>query len=164
MLPNGVTVDGRKHDVNYDNRVVRLLRALYGLKQSPQLWNKELNRVLVDELNLTRASADACLYYYRNTQTGNFVLLVAEVDDLVITGTDEDKISEIKRDFTERDELVDRVRDLGHSQLESHKALCECAQACVSVATLIFCVAHDRRVSRARLRALGDDREPCGRD
>ena len=102
MLPNGVTVDGRKHDVNYDNRVVRLLRALYGLKQSPQLWNKELNRVLVDELNLTRASADACLYYYRNAQTGNFVLLVAEVDDLVITGTDEDKISEIKRDFTER--------------------------------------------------------------
>ena len=29
-------------------------------------------------------------------------VLVAEVDDLVITGTDEDKISEIKRDFTVR--------------------------------------------------------------
>ena len=61
------------------------------------------------------------------------------------------------------DELADRVRDLGHSKLESHKAICECAQACVDGGTLIFCVAHDRRVSRARLRALGDDREPCGR-
>ena len=41
-------------------------------------------------------------YYFRNTQTGKFVLLVAEVDDLIISGTDEDKIQEIKQDFTER--------------------------------------------------------------
>ena len=44
------------------------------------------------------------LYYFRNpdSDNGKFVLLVAEVDDLVITGTDEDKIMEIKRDFTDR--------------------------------------------------------------
>ena len=102
QLPNGVTVDKRHTDGRYDSRVVKLLRALYGLKQSPQLWNKELNRVLVEELGLSRASADACLYYYRNPQNGKFVLLVAEVDDLVITGTDDDKIMEIKQDFTTR--------------------------------------------------------------
>ena len=43
QLPNGVTVDKRHTDGRYDSRVVKLLRALYGLKQSPQLWNKELN-------------------------------------------------------------------------------------------------------------------------
>ena len=72
MLPNGVTVDGRKHDVNYDNRVVRLLRALYGLKQSPQLWNKELNRVLVDELNLTVVAAPRAGLAYHHVTTSSF--------------------------------------------------------------------------------------------
>ena len=39
----------------------RMSRTQSRLKQSPQLWNKELNRVLVEELGFSRASADACL-------------------------------------------------------------------------------------------------------
>merc|ERR1712185_796695 len=102
QLPNGITVDARYQDGRYDNRVVRLLRALYGLKQSPQLWNKELNRVICEKLGFTRSTSDSCLYYCKNPNNGKFVLLVAEVDDLVITGSDEEKIQAVKRDFVSR--------------------------------------------------------------
>ena len=40
-LPKGITVKGQS-----SSKVLRLLRALYGLKQSPQLWNKHLNHQL----------------------------------------------------------------------------------------------------------------------
>ena len=101
QLPNGITVDARYADGRYDNRVVKLLRALYGLKQSPQLWNKELNRILTEVHGFTRCHTDSCLYYHSDND-GKFVLLVAEVDDLVITGSNEGKINSIKKDFTER--------------------------------------------------------------
>ena len=100
QLPSGITVDARYQDGKYNNRVVRLLRALYGLKQSPQLWNKELNRVLTDELQFSRSINDSCLYYHESEK--GFVLLVAEVDDLVITGTDQGKIDALKADFLKR--------------------------------------------------------------
>ena len=102
QLPDGITVDARYPNGKYDNRVVRLLRALYGLKQSPQLWNKELNRILTDVHGFTRSTSDSCLYYCKNPNNGKFVLLVAEVDDLVITGSDEEKIQAVKRDFVSR--------------------------------------------------------------
>ena len=102
QLPNGITVDARYQDGRYDNRVVRLLRALYGLKQSPQLWNKELNRVICEKLGFTRACSDSCLYFFEDKESKLFVLLVAEVDDLVITGNHVDKIAEIKDEFTQR--------------------------------------------------------------
>ena len=52
--PAGVSFDARHKDGKYKSGVVRLLRALYGLKEAPQLWNKELNRILTTE-------SDSCL-------------------------------------------------------------------------------------------------------
>ena len=73
---------------NFDNQVLKLRRALYGLKQSPQLWNKEMNSFLVDELGWTRADNESCLYYYHNTTTGSIGVALLEVDDILVTGND----------------------------------------------------------------------------
>ena len=99
MFPKGVTVDSKcvydnVDSSSWDNRVVKLLRSIYGLKSSPQLFNKLLNEFLEKDLKLTRASSDTCLYY-SNTEDG-FVLLATEVDDLVITGNDSKKLQEIR--------------------------------------------------------------------
>ena len=48
------------------------------------------NEILVDDLKLKRGASDSCLYHYRNDD--GWLLLCTEVDDLVITGTDEKKI------------------------------------------------------------------------
>ena len=68
---------------------------LYGLKQSPQLWNKHLNHLL-HTLGFTRAHGDSCIYYHQNPSTHECTYIATEVDDLVITGNDAYKIHELR--------------------------------------------------------------------
>ena len=67
------------------SRVVKLRRALYGLKQSPQLWNKAITAFFCDKCGMTRATSETSLFY-RRTPKGH-LLVLTEVDDMVITGT-----------------------------------------------------------------------------
>ena len=105
-LPPGVSInrDGKQH------KIVKLLRALYGLRQSPQAFNKELVNFLVKslpDLQFTQASADSCLFYYFNSETNTFILVASEVDDLIITGTDTKGIERLKRGLVERFKIDD---------------------------------------------------------
>ena len=96
-LPKGVNLV----DVNDPSKstltgyVIRLLRSLYGLKQSPQLWNKELDRFFT-KYNFHRADAETSLYYRTNKATGKFVIVLSEVDDLVVTGNCDKMINEFR--------------------------------------------------------------------
>ena len=79
----------------------------YGREGCPGLNNgqKIYSSGLEKDLKMTRASSDACMYYSRN-DTG-WVLLCTEVDDLIITGTDEDKIQEIRKYFEAKFKMKD---------------------------------------------------------
>ena len=89
-LPKGITVKGQS-----SSKVLRLLRALYGLKQSPQLWNKHLNHQLT-QLGFKRAHGDTCLYHYYDPSDNRSLFVATEVDDLVITGDHVEKLAELK--------------------------------------------------------------------
>ena len=72
-LPPGVSInrDGKQH------KVAKLLRALYGLRQAPQAFNKESVSFLVKsllDLQFTQAPADSCLFHYFNPETETFIL------------------------------------------------------------------------------------------
>ena len=100
-LPPGLSIikGGQSH------KIVKLLRALYGLRQSPQAFNKELVKFLTGgEAGMTfkQCSADSCLFYYKNEKTDKFVLVASEVDDLIITGTDDDAIAALKAGLVKR--------------------------------------------------------------
>ena len=45
------------------NRVCKLNKSLYGLKQSSRVWNEKLNSVLIN-FGLQRCDADQCIYYH----------------------------------------------------------------------------------------------------
>jgi hypothetical protein len=105
-LPPGIHInrDGKQH------RIVKLLRALYGLRQSPQQFNKELIKFLVggiDNLHFSQASADSCLFYHVDPITKKFVLVVSEVDDLIIVGTDTEGVEKLKEGLIERFKIDD---------------------------------------------------------
>ena len=92
------------------HKIVKLLRALYGLRQSPQAFNKELVTFLIKglpDLQFTRASADSCLFHRFDSETKKFILVVSEVDDLIITGTDTEGIERLKRGLVERFKIDD---------------------------------------------------------
>ena len=98
LPPGNVLVDkeGKTHTI------VKLLRALYGLRQSPQKFNKELVKFLVEESGFSQTSADSCLFYIHNKDTNDFILVASEVDDLIITGTNDTQVATWRRKLESR--------------------------------------------------------------
>jgi hypothetical protein len=81
---------------------LRLYRALYGLRQSPRLWLRELSSTLVS-LGLRPVEGQECLY------TNGHNLLFFYVDDIALIGKDVESIHHLKQDLMSRYE----IRDLG---------------------------------------------------
>jgi hypothetical protein len=57
-----------------------------------QLWNHDLNDWLTSDAGLTRCDAEPCLYYRHSDETG-WMMLLTEIDDCLITGTDNERDS-----------------------------------------------------------------------
>ena len=75
--------------------VCRLRRSLYGLKQSPRAWFGRFSSV-VQEFGMLRSTADHSVFYHHNS-LGQCIYLVVYVDDIVITGSDQDGIQKLKQ-------------------------------------------------------------------
>ncbi|RVX15359.1 Retrovirus-related Pol polyprotein from transposon TNT 1-94 [Vitis vinifera] len=75
--------------------VCRLHRSLYGLKQSPRAWFSRFSSV-VQEFGMLCSTADHSVFYHHNS-LGQCIYLVVYVDDIVITGSDQDGIQKLKQ-------------------------------------------------------------------
>ncbi|XP_071686851.1 uncharacterized protein [Rutidosis leptorrhynchoides] len=71
------------------NKVCKLTKSLYGLKQSPRQWNEKLNAALV-ESGFVQSKSDYSLYVKNSDDF--FIALLVYVDDIVITGNSEVEI------------------------------------------------------------------------
>ena len=58
---------------NNQGTICKLKKGLYGLKQSPHLWNNRINKYLTDN-KFKRCISDPCIYYWHHTEN-NFDLL-----------------------------------------------------------------------------------------
>ena len=100
-LPPGVKfMDGKGRS----HQIVKLVRSLYGLKQSPQLFNKELNRFMKVQ-EFTQTTADSCLFT-KKTKDG-WLLVASEVDDLLVTGTDKAAIEQFRLALVDEYQITD---------------------------------------------------------
>lgn len=98
-LPQGFRRQG-------EQRVCRLTKSLYGLKQASRQWNIKLTEALTD------AGYKQSLYDYSlftKHQGQKFVIVLIYVDDLVITGNNEEFINETKEVLKQKF----KVKDLG---------------------------------------------------
>ncbi|KAL0641846.1 hypothetical protein Bca4012_102697 [Brassica carinata] len=96
---------GLEHLVKNGN-VLRLRKAIYGLKQSPRAWYNKLSTTL-NGRGFRKSELDHTLFTL-NTPSGIVVLLVY-VDDIIITGSDKEEIQATK-DFLKS---VFEIKDLG---------------------------------------------------
>jgi hypothetical protein len=85
-----------------EGKVLRLRKALYGLRQAPRAWNAKLDAMMTS-LGFQRSKSEHAMYAHRNLLVGVYV------DDLVITGS---SIDEIQRFKTEMKNTF-RMSDLG---------------------------------------------------
>lgn len=83
--------------------VCRMLKSIYGLRQSARCWNQRMNEVLND-MGFTASSADPCLYV-RDVE-GKSVYIVLYVDDVVIGCDDEGEIDRVHEEISEHFETT----------------------------------------------------------
>ena len=99
--PSGFVIKGKEH------LVLRLLRAIYGLKQAARVWWIELDRSL-KQFGFKRLYADAGIFVAQHTD-GTLIFLLAYIDDIIMTGPNGTHVHSRKRDFMDKWEC----RDLG---------------------------------------------------
>jgi len=83
-----------------------LRKALYGLKQAPRAWYAQINSYLLN-LGFKRSCNEATLYI--RLQNDDFLLVSLYVDDLLVTGSSTQSIT----DFREKMKKVFEMNDLG---------------------------------------------------
>ena len=94
QLPPGITFRDKNNKVW---KIVKLVRSLYGLRQAPALFHKELVRFMSQPaLRFKQLMADQCVYFHVNSDTKKWVIVGSEVDDLVITGDDDVLIARLR--------------------------------------------------------------------
>ncbi|RVW45619.1 Retrovirus-related Pol polyprotein from transposon TNT 1-94 [Vitis vinifera] len=91
--------------------VCRLRRSLYGLKQSPRAWFSRFSSV-VQEFGMLRSTADHSVFYHHNS-LGKCIYLVVYVDDIVITGSDQDAQSSSGVVLSQRKYALDILEETG---------------------------------------------------
>jgi hypothetical protein len=82
----------------------KLLKALYGLRSSPRLWWKHLDKY-IKSLHFKPCVLEPCLYHmmYKGTQ----MYLMIYVDDILIASTNLEHIKEVKKKFCMKFEMTD---------------------------------------------------------
>lgn len=88
------------------NKVCKIKKAIYGLRQSGRQWYKKLDDEL-RKLGLTPLQVDQCLYVLRN---GNRLIIVAVyVDDILIASNDPSEMDKMKASLSK----TFNMKDLG---------------------------------------------------
>ena len=76
-----------------ERKVCRLLKSLYGLKQSALQWNKELHKSLLT-MGFTRTRSDAGVYY--KFDKTDVMIVIIYVDDVLFMGSNPKLVKEEK--------------------------------------------------------------------
>ncbi|KAE8212989.1 hypothetical protein CF319_g9212, partial [Tilletia indica] len=113
-----------KQPPGYDDgtgRVCRLLRTLYGLKQSGRYWYHKLRDRLLDA-QFQQLKSEPCLFF-KKTEKGPIIILVY-VDDVAIAAPTEEMVSEIKNQFTSWFKMTDNGPLTSMLGIRIHRSKC----------------------------------------
>ena len=84
--------------------VLKLKKALYGLKKAPRAWNVKLDRELV-ALGFQKSKLEHAVY--RRSNRKSFLLVGVYVDNLVISGPSVDEIKHFKQEMQKKFSMSD---------------------------------------------------------
>jgi len=87
-----------------ENKVCKLVKSLYGLKQVPKQWYEKFNDVLLSN-EFFSIGVDKCVY--TKTVDGEFIIISLYVDDMPIFGMCIDVVNETKCFLTSKFDMKD---------------------------------------------------------
>ena len=80
-------------DPKYPNRVCKLQRSIYGLKQASQRWNLHFDEA-VKEFGFMKNEDEPCVY--KKVSGSEIVFLMLYVDDILLIGNDMPTLQSVK--------------------------------------------------------------------
>ncbi|GJT07136.1 ribonuclease H-like domain, reverse transcriptase, RNA-dependent DNA polymerase [Tanacetum coccineum] len=89
---------------NHPEKVYKLSKALYGLRQAPRAWNSKLDKFLKG-LNFTRCGLKYGVYTRK--QNGNVLIVGVYVDDLIVIGNCDGDVKYFKKQMNKEFEMSD---------------------------------------------------------
>eukprot|EP00253_Pinus_taeda_P023259 PITA_23259 len=101
VQPEGFVKKGQEH------LVCKLKKALYGLKQAPRYWYEKIDKFFFQQ-GFKKSKNDPNLYV-KADRNGDIVLLSIYVDDLIIKGSADKLITDIKMKLLQEFEMKDLV-------------------------------------------------------
>jgi hypothetical protein len=88
---------GHKQGMVKQGSICKLKKALYGLKEAPQLWHAHIDRFL-HSLGFTRPASDTNLYILELIETeGGYLFLLLYLDDLLIACQCRIQVNRVKK-------------------------------------------------------------------
>ncbi|GJT20107.1 ribonuclease H-like domain-containing protein [Tanacetum coccineum] len=107
-----------------DNKVCRLEKYLYGLKQAHRQWNAKLTSTLIEN-GFSQSKSDYSLY--TKSDKGVFLALLVYVDDIILTGNSISKIEKFKVFLKSKFMIKDLGKlkyFLGNEVVDTDKGIC----------------------------------------
>lgn len=99
--PEGFEIKGK------EKLVCHLKKSLYGLKQAPRQWYKKFESFMIN-YGYHKTHTDHCVFV-KNFVEGDFLILLLYVDDMLIVGSDTNKIASLKANLNK----TFAMKDLG---------------------------------------------------
>lgn len=87
-----------------EEKVFKLSKALYGLRQAPRAWNTKLDQIL-KKLRFKRCAKESSVY--RREERDELLIIAIYVDDLFVTGNSTKIIKEFKASMSKQFEMSD---------------------------------------------------------
>ncbi|GMP81639.1 hypothetical protein CsSME_00036279 [Camellia sinensis var. sinensis] len=89
------------------DRVCRLNKSLYGLKQSPRAWFERFGKAVIS-CGFSQSQADHTIFY-KHSKNNKIAILIVYVDDIILTGNDEAELAALKEKLAKEF----HIKDLG---------------------------------------------------
>lgn len=86
------------------NKVCKLNRSIYGLKQSGRVWNETINKELID-MGFVQGEVDQCVYSKVTDEKKIYIAIY--VDDVIIFSNDENEINSVKNTLSRTFKMKD---------------------------------------------------------
>ncbi|KAM1492578.1 hypothetical protein ACFX13_025100 [Malus domestica] len=87
----------------HEDKVLKLKKALYGLKKAPRAWNSRIDKCF-QESNFTKCPHEHALYV--KVKDGDIRIVCLYVEDLIFTGSNPSMFEEFKRVMTKEFEMT----------------------------------------------------------